>query len=641
MKALGAFVLLALASAAPAQPHIGQLFSDHAVLQRGRPIPVWGEAAPGERVAVALGGARATATAGHDGRWRATLPAMTAGGPYTLTVTAPSGTAEARDVMIGDVWLCSGQSNMELQVSRALNSYNETQAANDSSLRLLNVPHVTAPTPAEAFSQPVNWAVTTPDSVGDFSAACYYMARELRAAHPDVAIGAINASWGGSPIRAWLDDEGARAALGADYRALLSYRHDPAAASAAFGEQWASWWRRAQGDATGAEPWHASDRLAWSPVPAMRYWEQWGDPRFAGFDGMVWMRKRFTLTAAEAAQAATLSLGVIDEVDEAFVNGVAVGGLYSWETPRVYPIPAGLLHAGENEILVNVFDGSGSGGLAGPAERLNITLADGTVKAIGEGWQYSVVTPNPGMPPRPAWDAPMGLTLIHNGMISPLRDFGLAGVAWYQGESDVGQPGSYADRLAAMMAGWRRQFDRPDLPFLIVSLANFGPSATHPVASGWAELREQQRIGVARDPHAALVIAMDLGERLDIHPANKPELGRRLARAALHLAYAASAPAGPEAVDARRDGDDVVVRFTGVTGTLQSWSSTHAIAFELCGASQDSCRYADAVADGSTVRLRVDGRAATRVRYAWADSPVTNLYDEAPLPPGPFELPIN
>lgn len=640
MKALAALLLLGAASAVAAQPHLGQLFSDHAVLQRGRPIAVWGDAAPGERLAVSLGDARATATAGGDGAWHATLPAMRAGGPYTLAAVAPSGTAEAHDVMVGDVWLCSGQSNMELQVSRALNSYNETQAANDPRLRILGIAHATAPTPAAAFPQPPRWTAVTPATVGDFSAACYYMARELRAAHPDVALGAINASWGGTPIRAWMDEAGARATLAEDYRALLSYRRDRAAANAAFGEQWAAWWRQAHGDAAGAEPWHASDRLRWSAVPAMTYWEQWGDPRFAAFDGMVWMRRRFTLTAAQAAGAATLSLGVIDEVDETFVNGVAVGGLYSWETPRDYRLPSGLLHAGENEILVNVFDGSGAGGMAGPAGALNLTLADGTAIPLGEHWQYSVVAPNPGMPPRPAWDAPMGLTFIHNGMISPLRDYGLAGVAWYQGESDVGQPGSYADRLDAMMAGWRRQFGNPDLPFLIVSLANYGPFATRPVASGWAELREQQRIGVARDSHAALVIAMDLGERLDIHPANKPELGRRLARAALHLAYGASAPVGPAVAGATREGDDVIVRFAGVTGALHTWSASRATAFELCGATQATCRYADASAEGATVRIRGDGRPATRVRYGWADSPVTNLYDEAPLPPGPFEVPI-
>jgi sialate O-acetylesterase len=465
------------------------------------------------------------------------------------------------------------------------------------------------------------------------------MVRELRRSQR-VPIGAIAASWGGTPIRAWLDQRAAAATGGEAYVLFDLYRRDPAAANRAFGERWAEWWRGVSGDAPGAEPWHDSRRLRWSRVPRMAYWETWGDPAFAEFNGMVWMRKRFTLTPQEAAQGATLSLTVVDELDQTFVNGVAVGGRYSWEAPRDYAVPPGLLHAGENEVLVNVFDGSGAGGLQGPAERVRLTLVDGSVKPLGEGWEYSIVPGQPGSPPRTPWDEAMGLTAIYNGMIAPLRDFGFTGAAWYQGESDVGEPGSYADRLNAMTAAWRRQLGAPRLPFLIVSLANFGPHATAPVASGWAALREQQRLAVERDPNAALVIAMDLGERLDIHPANKSELGRRLARAARALAYRSDDPVGPEVAGARREGDAVVVQFRGVTGALRTWSGTRALAFELCGETQESCRFADAVAAGSAMRIAGDGRPATRVRYAWADSPVTNLYDEVPLPVGPFEVPI-
>ena len=378
----------------------------------------------------------------------------------------------------------------------------------------------------------------------------------------------------------------------------------------------------------------------WTPVPQMSLWELWGDPDFASFDGMVWMRKRVTLSAAQAAAGATLSLGVIDELDAAFVNGVMVGSKYSWEAPRNYAVPSGLLHAGENEILVNISDASGGGGFSGPAEVLRLTLPGGEAVPLGQGWEYSVVPGSPGAPPRAPWDEAMGLTSIYNGMIAPLRDYGVTGVAWYQGEADVGLPGSYADRLAAMMAGWRRQLDRPDLPFLIISLANFGPHATMPVESGWAALREQQRLAAARDPRAALVVAMDLGERLDIHPANKQEVGRRLARAARRLAYGAAEPVGPEIVRARRTADGIILDFNGVTGSLRSWSGTHLLAVELCADTQASCRFADAVADGAHVRIADDGRPATRVRYGWADSPVTNLYDEVPLPVGPFEVPI-
>ena len=322
------------------------------------------------------------------------------------------------------------------------------------------------------------------------------------------------------------------------------------------------------------------------------------------------------------------------------MNGIPVGSRYSWEAPRDYRIPPGLLRAGVNEVLVNVYDGSGAGGFSGPAERMRLTLADGQVKPLGEGWEYSVA-PVAASPPRAPWDEAMGFTRIYNGMIAPIGPYGLSGVAWYQGESDVGQPGSYADRLASLIGSWRRQFARPDLPFLIVGLANYGPYATQPVESGWAALREQQRLAVVRDPRAALVVAMDLGERLDIHPGNKQEVGRRLARAARALAYGSRDPVGPEVLRVTRTPQGYAVEFRGVTGALRTWSGTRALAVELCGAGQGSCRYADARADGTRLLIADDGRPATRIRYAWADSPVTNLYDEAPLPVGPFELPIN
>ena len=639
MRRLALVFLLGTCPAAEAAPQLNNLFSDHAVLQRNRPISIWGTAAPREKVRISLASTTLDVTANATGEWRVELPAMPAGGPFVLSATSATGRATASDIMIGDVWLCSGQSNMELPVSRALDSWNQTQSADDPQFRILTVPHLSGPSSTAVIEAPIKWQAITPQSVGDFSAACYFMVRDLRRSHK-VPMGAINASWGGTPIRAWLDESGAAVTGGEDFAQLQLFRRDPAAANKGFGEKWAAWWRDKTGDHAGQEPWHASDRLNWSSVPRIEYWEQWGDPRFADFNGMMWMRNRFNLTAAEAAKGATISLSVIDEIDETFLNGSAVGGRYTWEEPRQYRIPAGLLRPGENEVLVNVFDGSGAGGMSGPAENVKLIFSDGTIKQLDQGWQYSVVTQDVGSGPLSPWDSAMGLTQIYNGMIAPLRDYGLTGVAWYQGEADVGQPGSYADRLAAMMRGWRTQFGQPRLPFLIISLANFGPAASKPIASGWAELREQQRLGVQRDPNAALVVAMDLGERLDIHPANKIELGRRLARAANILAYGGTGSIGPEVATARRSPSGIEVEFKGVTGSLETWSGTRALAFELCGTTQESCRFADAVAAGNSVRIADDGKPATRVRYGWADTPVTNLYDEEQLPPGPFEVPL-
>jgi sialate O-acetylesterase len=621
-----------------AAPAFGPLFGDHAVLQRERPISVWGKADPGEAVTVTLGDRKVVARADTAGDWRVELPAMKAGGPYRLVATGAGGaSAEAEDVLIGDVWLCSGQSNMELSVSHSLGEDGAAQAPPDAQLRLFTVPRKAAQAPvAELEGGP--WQIAGRDSVPSFSAACYFMIRDLRASE-HVPIGAIHASWGGTQVRAWMSAESLAAVGDEDSRLFALYHTDPATSDSRLGEEWQTWWRSRTGDTPGKEPWNDSSRLKWTPAPAISSWENWGGP-LANFDGMIWFRKSVTLTATEAGRPATLELGAIDDQDEVWVNGRLLGGRAMWDAPRQYPIPAGALRPGRNEIVVNVYDTGGGGGFSGPAERLRLAYADGSAKPLGSSWEYSIVERNPGLPPRAVWDFPLGFTWIHNAMIAPLRDSGLAGVTWYQGEADVGMRGSYADRLGQLMRGWRGQFRDSKLPFLIVSLANFGPPQLAPGESGWAALRDQQRIAAARDPHAALVVAMDLGERTDIHPANKVELGHRLARAARHLAYGTAEPVGPEAVRARRAGGEVLVEFAGVTGALHSWSAHRVTSVELCGQTPASCRYADAVVEGATLRIAADGAPATRVRYGWADTPVTNLYDEVPLPVGPFELTI-
>jgi sialate O-acetylesterase len=641
-RLLAAAAAAVVATAGEAAPRLDPIFSDHAVLQRERPITVWGRADPGERVRVSLGAARRAAKADRAGRWQVAFPAMKAGGPYRLAVAGRSGAGSAADdLLVGDVWLCSGQSNMEFPVARALNGDAEAASANDPEVRLLHVPQRTSVTAEPALPGDTAWRALTPATARDFPAACWFMVRELRR-HEKVPFGMIGASWGGTRIRPWMDEAAARAAGGAEDAELLAlYRRDPAAAGRRFGEIWGRWWRSVSGDAEGTEPWRNANRLEWRPFPSISIWEGWGDPAFAEFNGHVWARKRFTLTADEAAAGGTLSLGVIDDLDMTFVNGVGVGSQFGWSNPREYRLAPGVLRAGENEVLVNIGDSWGAGGFQGGAERLSLTLSGGAARPLGEGWDYSVVPARYGSGPRAPWDSHAGLSTIYNAMIAPLGRYGLTGVAWYQGESDVGVP-DYDARLAAMMASWRRQFAAPKLPFLIVGLANFGAPNAVPQASGWAALRDEQRQAAARDAHAALVVAMDLGERADIHPPNKQEVGRRLAQAARALVYGERglAASGPEVARATRAAGSIVVDFTGVTGRLTTYSGARATAFELCGETQQSCRWADATAAGSRVVLADDGKPATRVRYAWGEGAVVNLYDEAGLPAGPFEVGI-
>lgn len=629
--------LSSLGTALPAAPRLDPMFSSQAVLQRDRPIRISGEAAPGEELRITFAGLTADAIADRDGRWQVELPPVPAGGPHRLRVSSALGAVEADDILVGDVWLCSGQSNMEWSILQSLNGQAEAQASNDPEVRLLSVPQKNALEVQSRFDEPPRWAKLDPKSAGDFSAACTFMIRHLRAS-ARVPIGAIDASWGGTRIRPWIDEATARASGGeGDAELLAVYRRDPAAAARRFGEIWGAWWRGRTGQAPGMEPWRASERLQWKAFPAIGPWEQWGDPAFASFNGHVWARRKVRLTPEQARLGATLSLGVIDDLDQSFVNGVGVGSMFSWSTPRDYRIAPGILRAGENEILVNIGDSWGAGGFQGPADKLKLTFSDGTMLPLADGWNYAVVPPQLGSPPRAPWDTHAGLGTIYNAMIAPLGPVGLAGVAWYQGESDVGVPG-YDRRLAALMSSWRRQFRNPELPFLVVTLAGFGKPTSVPVDSGWAALIDEQRRAVAADPKAALVVATDLGEQADIHPPNKQEVGRRLALAARRLVHGdASAATSPLPLEAKRAAGGIEVRFDR---PLRALGDMRPIGFELCAETQESCRWASARIDGPSVLLSGDGRAVTRVRYGWSDFPLLNLVGADDLPAPPFELPL-
>jgi sialate O-acetylesterase len=629
-------------------PLLAPLFQDHAVLQRDRPIPIWGQAEAGETVSIALAGHTARATADASGRWRAELPALPAGGPHALTVTTASGRKQtASDVLVGDVWLCSGQSNMELPVSRTTNGEAEARRSANDSIRLLTVAHTDSPAPQDEFLAPVSWQAAAPETVRSFSGACYYFARELQKT-VKVPMGLIHSSWGGSNIEAWISAAGLRAVGGFDEQMDLLdlYSRDPAAAVARLGDIWAKWWHAHGPDSFGKDPWRSPSEQGWQPAPAgLGSWTKYGVPELSAFNGMIWYRKTARVGADEAAQPARLALGNIDEVDQTWVNGRPIGNTFGWGTPRTYELPPGVLHEGENLVVVSVLSTWGEGGLLGPPDAMALRFADGSSVALGDGWRYKVVPPSVGLPPRGPWHAIGGLTTLYNAMIAPLGSYGLRGALWYQGESNTDAPEKYEALLSGLMADWRRSFG-PDLPFLVVELPNFGPAPTKPVESGWAGVREAERRAVARDPHAGLAVTIDIGDRHELHPPNKQEVGRRLARAARHVVYGeAISPSGPAAQAAFRENGRVVVTFDGVDGRLVAYSANEPIGFELCGAERGSCRFVRAAIDTVDGRRVViggeEGTAdATRVRYCWGDGPICTLYDEADLPAGPFELPI-
>jgi sialate O-acetylesterase len=617
------------------------VFSDHAVLQRDRPIPVWGRAAAGEGVTVTLGDHEVSARGDAGGRWSATLPALAAGGPYTLEARSEGGARQTvADVLVGDVWLCSGQSNMAFPVSASVRGALETRAPVRETLRLLTIGQASSPVPLQDFPAPVAWQVAGPETIGDFSATCYYFARELQG-RLETPMGLIDASWGGSAIEAWIGEDGLRAVGGFDERLdlLPLYTQDAAAANRRMGEMWESWWRSHVPD---SEPWRDASDEGWRAAPeVLRDWRQWGVPELARHTGMVWFRRTFPLTPEQAAQAATLSLGGIDEVDQTWLDGEPVGNTFGWGTERHYELPAGRLRAGENTVVVNVLNTWAAGGMVGPEEHMALRLADGSRVPLGGEWQYRIAPTDFGYPPRAPWESIAGLGTLHGAMIAPLGHYGLRGVAWYQGETNADAPAGYEALLTGLMADWRAAFGA-ELPFLVVQLPDFGPAPTEPMASNWAEIREAQRRAVSRDTHAALAVTIDIGDRDDLHPPDKRGVGRRLARAARHVVYGEDVtPSGPVPLGAREESGSVVVGFGDVEGALVTYSANQAIGFELCGVDQSSCRFAAARVDGNRVLLDPgDGPAPQRVRFCWGPGPLCNLYDRSGLPAGPFELPI-
>lgn len=626
-----AFALAICLGSAPAlaEPVLDPAYGEGMVLQRGEPIVITGTAAPGETVRGTLGNATASVQAGPDGSFTLTFPARDASeGGATLSLSDSSGETMVGDLLVGDVYLCMGQSNMELPVTRALDADNQLRQAADDGIRLLKIPKATASIPQADFSEPVSWRTTTAESVADFSAACFYMAKQLRADRNDVPVGLIHSNWGGSAARAWLSPEGVRALEGEEALSLLSlYEEDPLAATQAFVPRWYDWWEN--GD-EGRQPWTDSGILDWQPIPQFSFWNDWEG---SGLDtnpvANVWLRQTFTLAAEQAASGGHLAIGAIDDLDLTWVNGNPVGYTFGWGVERTYRVPSDFLREGENEVLIAANNSWDNGGFFAGPERLQFTPTGREAIPLGADWDYSIGTVE-GAPPRAPWDGNAGLGVMYNAMIAPLGPMRVAGAVWYQGESDVGQP-DYDAKLRELFAGWRRQFGER-ARMLVVQLANFGERHSEPVESGWAQLRQEQLDGVLDDDNAALVTAIDLGEPTDIHPANKNVLGRR-------LAMAAQGEAMPMPQGATREGDRIIVRFSGLEGNLRALGGSAPLGVEVCEAGAQSCRWADASVAGQTLVIEAASmETITRVRHAWADAPIVNTYDARGLPLPGFEL---
>lgn len=625
---------------APPPGLLHPMFQDHAVLQRGQPIRVYGDAASGTSVSVTLGAATASATADSSGHWTATLPQMAAGGPYTLTATGDGKTETASDVLVGDVFFCTGQSNMAFAQNGAANAAADARGATDSQVRQLNIPTNGSLTPLSSFANRVNWTVESPETVGRFSASCWYMVRELKKTVP-VPMGMVVAAWGGARIRNWISAPTLRRLgyFNDDLEILDTYKTDQQAAMRMWGRKWETWWRGLK--LPGTAPWETNfDDSSW-PVAADegKAWALWNSDNSDGFIGQMWMRTTITLTAAQAAQAANLDLGAVSEEDETWINGKDVGGT-SFSNKAEHVVARGVLKEGVNVIVSNIFCSWRNCGFRGGDENRVLRLADGSNVVLSNPWRWKQMSDRDDIiAPMLPWGVTHGLTMDYNGMVTPVGAYNFKAAVWYQGESDLYFASRYRTNMAAMMADWRRQFVNPTLPFLVVQIPNYGAAPTAPTEAYWADVREAQRLAVLDDDnHSALTVNIDIGDAKNLHPTNKQELGRRLAVAAQLPVYHVDVPSsGPQVASAVKSGNTIAVHFARFAGNLLGLSGING--FELCGATQASCRRALAEIKDDDVVLR-DAGNATRVRYCWGESPVCTLYDSTGLPAGPFEQKI-
>lgn len=644
--------LFAAAIVKEANLRLPSIFGDGMVLQRRSKDPVFGTAEPGSDVEVSIAGRKYKTEADEAGKWSVSLDAMEAGGPYTLTIRAGQ-TVRFRNVMVGEVWLASGQSNMEYRVAWAANPAKEI-ANLSPDIRFFTA--VRQSTETEAGDVPGKWAISTRLNVPQFSAIAYAFATELHA-KLKVPIGIIHSSWGGTPIESWINRH--TLAQNPDFAPMVS---NYLASVPTFAQRRAEYEAKLaqyndevykkDGENKGYHLGWADPDLSpagWTPVEVPGPWEL---TQNLLIDGSVWYRKDVILPQEWTGKALRLELGPIADLDRTYFNGNQVGTTLenvrdASKVKRVYRVSPGLVRPGRNVIAVRVFNQFGDGGFMGELDDLRLSLWDGPSEAIplGGSWLTKVETelePAPAsvvnqMPESPAGPGhPKAPGSLWNGMIAPLIPYTIKGVIWYQGESNAPHAYQYRKLFPMMISDWRKRWSSPQLPFYYVQLANFRARKPEPGESDWAELREAQALAL-KLPATAMTVTIDIGEAKDIHPKNKHEVGRRLALNALAKDYGMDVlRTGPIFRTARFEGPEVQVFFYAVGSRLATQDKGPVRGFAVAGADKQFY-WANARISGSSVIVSSPKvKTPVAVRYAWADNPDCNLTNNSGLPASPF-----
>ncbi len=638
-RALAALLGAALCTGAFGQVHVARVFSDHAVLQQNASVPIWGWAKPGEQVRVRTpwNADGAEGVADRHGRWEVRFDTPAADGQSFSITIAGSSTVTLRNLVLGEVWLVSGQSNMEWPLRESEGGADAAKAADLPLIRLFNVDNRLSPRPRRDVESTHAWRVCTPATAPEFSAVAFHFAREITG-KLGVPVGIIQSDWGGTPAQAWTSPDALAAfpEFAEDLRLVDAMDPDPNVRAAKIGAMSGSWWDRLDTHRAAPGPTWATldfDDHGWDTtrVPALFA----GD--LASHDGVVYYRAEFEWAGPNAA--ASVSLGPIDDRDDVYLNGVHLGGIREdgrWNTPRTYSVPAGVLRPGRNVLGIRVLDTAGPGGFHGTPDQMHLTAGDTRVPLAGD-WRVRKGPAISDLPPigQPATLSPSTGSVLSNAMIHPLVPYALRGVLWYQGESNRNDPSLYARLFPAMIEDWRARWKDPSLPFYFVQIAPYEYADDRGRTS---LLREAQAAALAL-PHTGMAVTLDVGNPRDIHPSQKREVGERLSRLALAETYARPGVVAhaPRYVGAKFADGAAVARFDLGKSAGLALADVPPGDFTLAG--QDRVFYhakAEVVAPGE---LRVTSPrvpSPVALRYAFAASPHGALRSAEGLPVAPF-----
>lgn len=610
-----------------------KLISDNMVLQREKPINIWGWADAGEKVSIQFNKQTKSTKADKNGQWLITLTAEQAGGPYVMTVKGKN-TILVQNILVGEVWVCSGQSNMEWPVNAAHNGATESKDSNFPMIRHFTVAKAVSDKPQDEVKGG-DWKAATPEHVGNFTAVGFFFARELYN-ELKVPIGLVHTSWGGTHSETWTSKQAFEHSEEfkemisemptLDFDALTKQKSEEMKAklkglniSLPSGAESSHW----------KEP--TFDDSQWPTLKVPQLWEN----TLGELDGVLWLRKSFSVSAEDAGKPALLHLNMIDDADETYVNGIKVGGTDSYNTVRRYTVPAAVLKEGKNVIAVKVIDTGGGGGIYGDEKEVRIIMRSGQEVALAGHWNFYVESITGSMAVGPN-SYP---TLLFNAMLNPILNYSIRGALWYQGESNAGRAFQYRKAFPLMIQDWRTHFKQGDFPFYFVQLASFNAAnGNSKLGSTWAELREAQTMTLSL-ANTGMAVTTDIGEANDIHPRNKQDVGKRLAAIALNQLYNhRQVDSGPTYQSMIVNGNKIRLTFTNTgSGLFVKDKYGYLKGFEIAGTDQ-KFHYAKAVVDGNEVVVYSDEVTnPVAVRFAWADNPDdANFFNKEGFPARPF-----